>query len=190
MDKWEETYFILLAINLLLKTDFPVCGPCLFESHWSPQKYDLHISLIGPLGCYAMEYVSLTLVMLNKLRGPVLIVSKSEYLIIVVHTNSNTEWQTLQIQIRSQLIWIYTVCKGRVYLGPVWQGFNINTSDENFQKYSSIMILSKGKQIFNIKLYTGSAGQAGRMTKHNIAMAYFVCWRYDHGFLQVLGIII
>ena len=41
MDKWIKTYFILLAIYLLLKTDFPVSGTYLFESHRSPQMYDL-----------------------------------------------------------------------------------------------------------------------------------------------------
>ena len=38
-------------------------------------------------------------------------------------TNSHTEWQTVQIQIinffKSQLIWIYTICKDRAY--PVKQ---------------------------------------------------------------------
>ena len=42
MDKWIKTYyFILLAIYLLLKTDFPISSPYLFESHRSPQMYDL-----------------------------------------------------------------------------------------------------------------------------------------------------
>ena len=40
--------------------------------------------------------------------------------------NSPTEWQTVQIQIswllRSQLIWIYTVFKDRVYPGPARPG--------------------------------------------------------------------
>ena len=45
------TDFILLAIYLLFKTDFPLSCPYLFESN--------RLSLIGSLGCYAMEYVSL-----------------------------------------------------------------------------------------------------------------------------------
>ena len=60
---------------------------------------------------------------LNKLRCPALfqIFSQSDYLVQIVDINSHSEWQTVQIQIswllRSQLIWIYTVCKGSVYPG-------------------------------------------------------------------------
>ena len=39
MDK--NFFFILLAMYLLPKTDFPMCGPYLFGSHRSPQMYDL-----------------------------------------------------------------------------------------------------------------------------------------------------
>ena len=31
-----------------------------------------------------------------------------------------------QLASPSQLIWIYTVCKGRVYQGSIGQGFNVN----------------------------------------------------------------
>ena len=55
---------------------------------------------------------------------PTLIFCQSDYLIQVVDTNSNTEWQTVQIQ-RSQLFWIYTLCKGRAYPGSEGQGFRI-----------------------------------------------------------------
>ena len=52
--------------------------------------------------------------------SPFQIFSQSDYLIQISDINSHTEGQTVQIQIcwllRSQLIWIYTVCKGRVYL--------------------------------------------------------------------------
>ena len=45
----------------------------------------------------------------------------NQSIIQFVDTNSHTYWQTVQIQIswllRSQLIWIYTVCKGRAYPG-------------------------------------------------------------------------
>ena len=56
---------------------------------------------------------------------PFQIFSQSDYLIQIVDINSHTEWQTVQIQISwllSQLIWIYTVCKGRVYPGSAGQG--------------------------------------------------------------------
>ena len=53
------------------------------------------------------------------------IFSQSDYLIQIFYINSHTEWQTVQIQInwllRSQLIWIYIVCKGRVYPGSAGQ---------------------------------------------------------------------
>ena len=52
---------------------------------------------------------------------PLLILSQSDSLIQIADINSHTEWQTVQIQIswllRSQLIWIYTVCKDRVFPG-------------------------------------------------------------------------
>ena len=59
---------------------------------------------------------------------PFLIFSQSDYLILVVHTNSYTEWQIVQIQISwlLQLIWIYTVCKGRVYPGSAGQGLYLS----------------------------------------------------------------
>ena len=61
----------------------------------------------------------LTLVMLNKkMPHPLLIFSQSDYLILVVDTNSNTKRQMVQIQ----LIWICTVCKSRAYLGLARQG--------------------------------------------------------------------
>ena len=57
------------------------------------------------------------------------IFSQSDHLIQIVDINSHTEWQTVQIQIswlhRSQLIWIYTVCKGSVYPGSAGLGLNI-----------------------------------------------------------------
>ena len=56
---------------------------------------------------------------------PLLIFIQSDYLIQIVAINSHIEWQTVQIQIRSQLIWIYTVCKDRVYPGSAGQGLNL-----------------------------------------------------------------
>ena len=47
MDKWKKKKKkkkkknILLAIYLLPKTDFPIYGTYLFESHRLPQMYDL-----------------------------------------------------------------------------------------------------------------------------------------------------
>ena len=54
--------------------------------------------------CYCMfsnTRLLLALVLLNKLRchAPLLIFIQSDYLIQVVYTHSNTEWQTVQIQI-------------------------------------------------------------------------------------------
>ena len=63
--------------------------------------------------------VPLTLSVLNKIPHPLLIFSQSDYLIQVVDTNSHTSWQCRSRLVgffRSQLIWIYTVCKGRIYL--------------------------------------------------------------------------
>ena len=54
---------------------------------------------------------------------PILTVSLSDSLINIVAVNSHTEWQTVQIQISWLLqIWIYIVCKGRVYPGSAGQG--------------------------------------------------------------------
>ena len=54
---------------------------------------------------------------------------QSDYLIQIADINWHTEWQTVQIQIswllRSQLIWIYIVCKGRVSPGSAGQGFSL-----------------------------------------------------------------
>ena len=57
---------------------------------------------------------------------PFQIFSQSGYLIWIVAINSHSLWQTVQIQIgwllRSQLIWNYTVCKDRTYLGSAGLG--------------------------------------------------------------------
>ena len=64
------------------------------------------------------------------MQHPLLTVSQSDALIQVVDRNSHIKWRTVQIQstwllkktFRSQLIWIYTVSKGRVYAGSAEQG--------------------------------------------------------------------
>ena len=52
---------------------------------------------------------------------PLLIFCQSDYLIQIVDIHSHTEQQTVQIY-RTQLIWIYTVCKGRAYPGSAGLG--------------------------------------------------------------------
>ena len=67
--------------------------------------------------------------------SPLRIVIQSDYFIQIVDINSNTEWQQCRSRsvgqqcrsrsvgfFGSQLIWIYTVCKGRVYPGSAGQG--------------------------------------------------------------------
>ena len=60
------------------------------------------------------------------MRRPLLIVSQSDFLMQTVDRNSYTKWQTVQSRsvgfFRSQLIWLCTVCKCRVYSGSVGQG--------------------------------------------------------------------
>ena len=67
--------------------------------------------------------------MLNQDATPTPIFSQSDYFIKVVDKNSHAEWQTVQIQIRwllrSQLIWIYTVYKGRAYPGSAGLGLTL-----------------------------------------------------------------
>ena len=77
-------------------------------------------------------------VLLNKWPCPFRIFSQSDYLIQIVDINSHTEWQTMQIQIswllRSQLIWIFTVCKGRVYPGSAGQGLTVLTGNKGTEQ--------------------------------------------------------
>ena len=68
--------FILLAIYHLLKTDFSICGPYLFESHRSPQMYDQLTAYFSTrvIRMLAMEYVSLIIIIIiikntNKLNN-------------------------------------------------------------------------------------------------------------------------
>ena len=56
---------------------------------------------------------------------PFLIFSQSDYLIQIVDTNAHIGKQCRSRSVgffRSQLIWIYNVCKGRVYPGSAGQG--------------------------------------------------------------------
>ena len=75
-----------------------------------------------------------TPVMLNKLRRPHLNVSQSDYLIQVFDKNSNTEWQTVQIQMRQPDLH----CSGRAYPGSVGPGLNNNqtTNKEHFHLWN------------------------------------------------------
>ena len=57
-----------------------------------------------------------------------LIVSQSDHLIQFVDTKPYSKWQTVHIQIRSELIWVYTVCKGRAYLGSAGLEFRSRIS--------------------------------------------------------------
>ena len=89
-----------------------------FQSHPYPIKkapVPIKWTLLNP--CPA-EYI--------KMLRPFKIFSQPDYLIQIIDINSHTELQTVQIQIswllRSQLIWSYTVCKGRVYPGSAGQG--------------------------------------------------------------------
>ena len=96
---------------------------------------------------------------------PLLIFSKSEYLIQVVDTNSNTEWQTVRSRsvgfFRSQLIWIYTVCKGRTYPGSAGQG--LMSTNNNFfmkkkkKKIPRIIISYSSLTITTLSLWANSA---------------------------------
>ena len=86
-----------------------------------------------PLNCHAV-YI--------KMPSPFLIFSQSDYLILVVDTNSHTHWQTVQIQISwsSQLIWSYTVCKRRTCPGLAGQGlrlYDVKNLYQIFQMKSS-----------------------------------------------------
>ena len=62
--------FILLAIYHLLKTDFSICGPYLFESHRS-QMYDQLTAYFSNrvIRMLAMEYVSLIIIILKKKKN-------------------------------------------------------------------------------------------------------------------------
>ena len=71
----------------------------------------MHTKFLNP--CH-VEYI--------KMPHLLLIFSQPDYLIRIVAINSHTLWQTVQIQISWLLIWIYTICKGRVYPGSAGQG--------------------------------------------------------------------
>ena len=91
---------------------------------------------------------------------PLLIFSHPDYLIWIVAINSHTLWQTVQIQIswllRSQLIWIYTVCKGRVYPGSAGQGLNVIVYNK------AIILVSVHFSMQNIELSRGLGRASGQ----------------------------
>ena len=68
--------------------------------------------------------------MLNNLPRPFLIFSQSDYSIQIVDINSHNGKQSRSRSVgffRNQLIWIYTICKGRTCLGSAEIGLNIGT---------------------------------------------------------------
>ena len=79
-----------------------------------------------------------------KMSRPIQIFSQSNCLIQIVDINSHTEWQTVYIQIswllRSQLIKIYTVYKGRVYPGSAGQGLKKTDNQDNARVIETYML--------------------------------------------------
>ena len=128
---------------------------------------------------------------------PFRIFSQSDYLIQILDINSHTEWQAVQIQIswllRSQLIWIYTVCKGRVYPGSAGLGIIslqvvfLLSVPRRFLCYSSLFV----HQWFHIWLFcpclfliSSSFGASGRLYFFDVAFPgylhlYFLIQLYD-----------
>ena len=91
--------------------------------HLCPHMFQIHIfawrgSIMLNINPCPAAYI--------KMSRPIQIFSQSNCLIQIVDINSHTEWQTVYIQIswllKSQLIRIYAVCKGRVYPGSAGQG--------------------------------------------------------------------
>ena len=80
--------------------------------------------------------LALTLVMLNKLRCHAQFSFSANQIawsriLILIHILNVKQCRSRSIGFfRSQLIWIYTVCKSRVYLGSAGQGLNWSTSRE------------------------------------------------------------
>ena len=72
--------------------------------------------------------VNLTIVMLNKFHT-ILIFRQSDHLIQIMDKNdilNNKQCRSRSVGFfRSQLIWVYTVCKGKVYPGSEGQGLII-----------------------------------------------------------------
>ena len=57
-----------------------------------------------------------------------LTVSQSDCLLIHIHILNDKQCRSRSVGFfRSQLIWVYTVCKGKVYLGSVGPGWDIQT---------------------------------------------------------------
>ena len=102
---------------------------------------------------------------------PFQIFSQSDYLIQIVDINSHTEGQIVQIQIswllRSQLIWIYAVCKGRVYQGSAGQGLSANHNCSRHFDFVCIYIFFFFKNFY---------GLCEKKNNSVISFIYFKCY--------------
>ena len=89
-------------------------------------KHALHCS--EPFTSFPYSIFELTLVLLNKLRCHTLFKFSANQitwsrLLIWIHILNGKQCRSRSVSFfRSQLIWIYTVCKGRIYPGSAGQG--------------------------------------------------------------------
>ena len=87
---------------------------------------------------------------------PLFIFSQSDYLIKIADINSQTEWLTVQIQIswllRSQLIWIHTVCKCMIYPGSAGQGLIMRRSSKQIFKMAAKAAILYFLAIFDLQV--------------------------------------
>ena len=118
---------------------------------------------------------------------PLLIFSQSGYLVQIVDINLHTEWQTVQIQFRSQLIWIYTVCKGRVYPGSAEQGLTftmlwVNSADNKLTIFFFLFFLVKRilhfMQIVSLGQFAWSV-RSNFLGKTRKIFQNVVCWNFN-----------
>ena len=99
-----------VRVRITLEPDF--CNTSMYRASHYHTSVTTKLSSNTPLNPCHAEYI--------KMPHPFLIFSQSDYMILVVYTNSHTELQCRSRSVgfrRSQLIWIYTVCKGRAYQG-------------------------------------------------------------------------
>ena len=102
----------------------------------------------------------LTLVLLNKLTHPFLFVSQSDYLIQIQCGHKFIYWMTNSANYRSQLIWMYTVCKYSIYPGSAGQGLLSSSKDHIIKvfRYLPLAFSTKGQRKWNyLKMFLGNS---------------------------------
>ena len=91
-----------------------------------------------------------------------------------VHIRNDNQCRSRSVGFfRGQLIWIYTVCKGRIYPGSAGQGLNLSLNNNNNNNKIGIIIINITRQQ---KMHEMSKPIISGENYHQFALNLSIVW--------------